>query len=454
MNIIIAILIFSLIIVIHELGHFLLAKKNGIFVTEFSVGMGPRLITLVKTENGYRPRLFLSQQEFENTAEWKDFTKYSWKLLPIGGSCIMLGEDELVEDERAFNKKGVWARISVVFAGPFFNFILAFFLAMFIIGVVGYDPAIITSVTKDSPAATAGIQNGDIITEFNGENIDIGRDVLTYLEFHPLSNNVVELTYERDGVEHQVALTPVMVKTYMLGFSYSSNSPTAIIDDIYEDMPLAKAGLKVGDVIVKVNDTEIKDGKALSQYFQENPLTEEPITITYSRDSKEAVVKVTPTLSREGYSIGIGVNNARVKTNVLGVIKYSAVEVKYWIKTTIQSLGQMIRGKVSKDDIAGPVRIVSYIGDTYQSSKSEGILSVLLSLSYISILLSANLGVMNLLPIPALDGGRLVFLFLEVFRGKPVDQAKEGLVHMIGLIALMILMVFVMFNDISSLFNL
>lgn len=103
--------------------------------------------------------------------------------------------------------------------------------------------------------------------------------------------------------------------------------------------------------------------------------------------------------------------------------------------------------------LPGPVGIVSYIGDTYQASKSEGILSVFLSLSYISILLSANLGVMNPLPIPALDGGRLVFLILELFRGKPVDQNKEGLVHMIGLVALMILMVFVMFNDISRLFN-
>ncbi len=453
MNIIIAILIFSLIIVIHELGHFLLAVKNGIFVTEFSIGMGPRIITLVKTEKGYRPRFFLSQHDFETTPEWKDTTKYSWKILPIGGSCIMMGEDEIVEDERAFNKKGVWARISVVFAGPLFNFVLAFVLAMFITGIVGYDPAAVTSVVKDSPADVAGIQAGDVITELNGNNIDIGRDVVTYLQFNPLSDEEVNLTYDRDGQKNKVSLAPLMIKTYMLGFGYQADGAAAAITDIYEDMPLVKAGLQSGDIIIKINDNPIEDGKALSQYFQENPLSAETLTLTYSRGGEESTVQVTPVLYSQNYSIGVSVNSARVKTDVLGVVKYSAVEVKYWIKTTVQSLGQIIRGRVSTDDIAGPVGIVSFIGDAYQESKSDGALSVFLSLAYISILLSANLGVMNLLPIPALDGGRLIFLILEVFRGKPVDQAKEGLVHMIGLVALMILMVFVMFNDLSRLFH-
>ncbi len=453
MNIIIAILIFSLIIVIHELGHFLLAKKNGIFVTEFSIGMGPRIISLVKTEKGYRPRFILSQHEFDTTPEWKDTTKYSWKLLPIGGSCIMMGEDEIVEDNRAFSKKGVWARISVVIAGPFFNFLLAFVLAMFIIGVVGYDPASITSVAKDSPAAKAGIQVGDVITKINGNNIDIGRDALTYLQFNPLSDETVNLTYQRNGEKNNVTLKPLMVKTYMLGFGYQPDEAAASINSVYEDMPLAKAGLQNGDIIAKINNTTIKNGIELNQYFQDNPLSDQPLTITYSRAGTEKTVEITPVLYSENYSIGLSVNSGRVKTDAFGVVKYSAVEVKYWIKTTIESLGQIIRGKVSKDDIAGPVGIVSYIGDTYQASKSEGVLSVFLSLAYISILLSANLGVMNLLPIPALDGGRLVFLILELFRGKPVDQTKEGLVHMIGLVALMILMVFVMFNDISRLFH-
>lgn len=453
MNIIIAILIFSIIIVIHELGHFLLAKKNGIFVTEFSIGMGPRIITFVKTEKGYRPRFFLSQHDFDTTPEWKDTTKYSWKLLPIGGSCIMMGEDELVEDARAFSKKGVWARISVVLAGPIFNFVLAFLLAMFIIGIAGYDPATIVNVAKDSPADLAGIKVGDVITDFDGKHIDIGREADTYLQMNPLTKADVSVTYLRDGKKNKVELTPVLEKVYMLGFRYQGEATPATVSELYEDMPMVKAGIQVGDVIVKIDGTPIAGDKELSQYFQANPISDKPVAITYSRNGVENTIDITPALVSETYSIGTTINLAREKTNVLGVLKYSAVEVKYMIVTTIESLGQLIGGKVSKDEIAGPVGIVNIIGDTYKASKSEGFLTIFLNLAYISILLSANLGVMNLLPIPALDGGRLVFLLLEVFRGKPVDQSKEGLVHMIGLVALMILMVFVMFNDISRLFQ-
>lgn len=452
MNIVIAVLIFSVIIVIHELGHFLLAKKNGIFVTEFSVGMGPRLISLVKTEEGYRPRFLLSQHEFDSTPVWKDTTKYSIKLLPIGGSCIMMGEDELVEDDRAFNKKGVWARISVVLAGPVFNFILAFILAMVIIAVTGYDPAKVTQVVSGTPASEAGILPGDILTELNGRNIDIAREALTYLQMYPLSGQKVSLTFERDGKEFKAALNPQLVKKYLLGFNYPVEGGEAVILEIAKDMPFEKAGLKVGDIIVNINGQDIANRDALAAYLQENPLTDEAVTLTYSREGAENTVKLTPALYSEGYSMGFGMNGAQEKTGLLGVIKYSAVEVKYWIVTTVESLGLLVRGRVSADDMAGPVGIVSMIGDTYQASKSAGILSVFLNMAAISILLSANLGVMNLLPIPALDGGRLVFLLLEVFRGKPIDQAKEGLVHMIGLIALMILMVFVMFNDLSRIF--
>jgi regulator of sigma E protease len=452
MNIIIAILIFSVIIVIHELGHFLLAKKNGIFVTEFSVGMGPRLISLVKTEEGYRPRFLLSQHEFENNPVWKDTTKYSIKLLPIGGSCMMMGEDELVEDDRAFNKKGVWARISVVFAGPLFNFILAFLLAMIIVAVTGYDPAKVTQVVSESPAAEAGIQSGDILTELNGRNINIAREALTYLQMYPLTSGEVSLTFERDGKEYQTTLVPQLYKKYLLGFNYPTDGAEAVILEVAEDMPLEKAGLKVGDIIVNINGHDITNRDALAAYFQENPLTDEEVTITYSREGAEDTVNVTPALYSEGYSMGFGINGAQEKTDFFGVIKYSAVEVKYWIVTTIESIGLLVGGKVSADDMAGPVGIVSMIGDTYQASKSAGFLNVFINMAAISILLSANLGVMNLLPIPALDGGRLVFLLLEVFRGKPIDQAKEGMVHMIGLIALMLLMVFVMFNDLSRIF--
>ena len=343
MDIVIALLIFSLIVIIHELGHFLLAKKNGIGVIEFSLGMGPRLLSFVKGE-----------------------TRYSVKILPVGGSCMMVGEDGESDDEKAFGNKSVWARISVVAAGPAFNFILAFVLSLIIVGNIGYDAPVIGGIMEGYPAETAGLQAGDVIVRMNGEKINLYREVSLYVQLH--QGETVKMVYERDG--------------------------------------------------------------------------------------KTETVTIEPKRSESGaFLMGISSSGARTKGNALDTIRYSGYEVSYWIKTTVKSLGMMLQGQVKADDVSGPVGIVNIIGDTYEESKQDGILYVILNMLNISILLSANLGVMNLLPIPALDGGRLVFLVIEAVRGKPVDPKKEGLVHFIGFIALMALMVFVLFNDIKNIFG-
>lgn len=432
MKILIAIIVFSLIIIIHELGHFILAKKNGVYVTEFSVGMGPRIVSVMKGE-----------------------TRYSIKLLPFGGSCMMLGEDEdVADDDRAFGKKGVWARISIIAAGPIFNFLLAFVVSLFVVGMVGYDPATVISVEANSPAAEAGLQEGDVITKIDGHTVDISRDIDMYLQFHSLNGGTLDLTYKRDGEKYSTTITPALKDTYMLGFSYTPGNEPASVATLYEDYPLYEAGMQVGDIITAVNGTEISNGNELSAYFNANPLTDTEVTVTYERDGASYEATAVPQFVSTGYSLGATINGSYEKTGFWGVIKYSAVEVKFWIKTTIQSLGQIFKGKVTKDDIAGPVGLVNVIGTAYENSSKYGIKSVLVTISSWIILISANLGVMNLLPIPALDGGRLVFMFLEVIRGgKQIAKEKEGMIHMIGLVALMILMVFVMFNDITNLFK-
>ena len=159
-------------------------------------------------------------------------------------------------------------------------------------------------------------------------------------------------------------------------------------------------------------------------------------------------MKLEPKQAENGmYYMGLRGSGVRMSGNILKTIGSSAYEVKYWISTTIKSLGMLISGSVGAEDISGPVGIVNAIGDTYESSREDGVFYVWLNMLYISILLTANLGVMNLLPLPALDGGRLVFLILEAVRGKGIDPEKEGMVHFVGLMVLMALMVFVMFND-------
>lgn len=433
MNIVITILIFGLIVAFHEFGHFIIAKANDITVSEFSIGMGPRLAS------------------FERKG-----TRYSLKLFPIGGSCAM-GEDEVAgeNDKHAFNNKNVWQRISVIFAGPFFNFVMAFILAMVIIGIIGYDPAYVTSVNASQPVYETGLQTMDIITAVNGKKISIGRDVAAYFEFNSIDGSEITLDILRDGESKEIKFIPEYVKNYMLGFSYPGydDSCEAEIIDIYDDYPLKNAGLEIGDIIVKVNDTPIETAKDFTMYVSAYPLSEEEIILTYKRENVEYTVNVTPLFVSEGYTLGFTYNTSyREKTNVLGVVKYSFIEVKYWIVTTIKSLGKLITGQLSADSLGGPVRIVSEISKVVEESKTDGTLYVILNLLNWSVLLSANLGVMNLLPIPALDGGRLMFLFLEVVRGKPIDKEKEGMVHLIGIVLLMILVVLVFLNDIKNVF--
>lgn len=341
LSIIIAIIIFGLLVLFHELGHFLLAKKNGIKVDEFSIGMGPKIWHIKKGE-----------------------TDYCIKLLPLGGSCMMAGEDEESTDENAFNKKSVWARISVVLAGPVFNFILAFFLAVFISSVAGIDSPVLTGISENSGAEAAQLQAGDKIIKLNNTKIHIFSEISLFLQTHP-SGKSVNVTYERDGETNTVEVTPTKTESggYLFGFS-----------------------------------------------------------------------------------------GGRQKGNLLEIIKSSYYTVIYYIKAVIQSLVMLVTGQVNMNQLSGPVGIVKMIGDTYEQAQKVNMMSVVLSLANFSSLLSANLGIMNLLPIPALDGGRLVFLFFEAIFRRKLSSEKEGMVHFVGFCVLMALMVFLFANDIRTIF--
>ena len=426
LNILIAIIIFSVIVVFHELGHFLLAKKNGIEVTEFSLGMGPRLLSTVKGN-----------------------TRYSLKLFPIGGSCMMVGEDGEEDGPGSFGHASVWGRISVVAAGPIFNFILAFVFALVITSVMGYDPPKVISVEENSPAEEAGLQVGDIITSFQGKHISIGRDISLYESLYGMQQDQIKMTVKRDGKKIDLNFKAASEKKYMLGFSYVPDGEPEITE-VFVDGAMMKAGVIAGDVITAVDGTKVSTGEELQAYLEEHPLGENTVTITVSRDGNEKEFTVQPTV-RTQVSTGFVYNLYREKTNFFGVLKYSAVEVRYWISSTIDSLGLLIKGTFRVNDLSGPVGIVDAIGSSVEEAKSEGAVVMWMQMFYWAILLSANLGVMNLLPLPALDGGRLVFLLIEAVTKKKVNPNIEGMIHFVGFVLLMALMVFVFMNDLKRL---
>ena len=343
MGIIIAIILFSFIIIFHELGHFLLAKANGIRVDEFSLGLGP---TLIGKEIGG--------------------TKFCIKLLPFGGACMM-GEDDADDmSEGSFNSKSVWARISVIAAGPVFNLILAWIMSVIIILFVGYQPTTISGVSDGYSAQEQGMQAGDEIREINGRRVYIWNDISLYTLTHP-GETTLEVVYERDGEEY-----------------------TAVLEARQLD-----------------GDTSPK--------------------------------------------LGV-ISSGSVKPGILGTLEYGVYTVRYWVTYAIDSLRMLVTGQVGVRDMSGPVGIVSAVDGIYQAAAPQGMLMVALNLMNFGVLISANLGVMNLLPIPALDGGRLVFLIVEAIRRKRIPPEKERMVHFAGFALLMVLMMVVMYNDILRLF--
>ena len=224
-----------------------------------------------------------------------------------------------------------------------------------------------------------------------------------------------------------------------------------VISGFVSGLPAESSGLMAGDEIKEINGKKVDFYRNVSTYLFLNQGKD--IVLTVKRNgNEEKTVNISPVYSEENsqYMIGIRSSGYQKLTNPLEIIKYSVLEVKFTISMTVESLAHLIKGKVDVGEVSGPVGIVSMIGDTVNESKPYGIFVVLLSLSQMVLLLSANLGVMNLLPLPALDGGRLIFLFLEAIFRRPLNRKIEGYIHLAGFAFLMLLMVFVMFNDIRK----
>ena len=341
LSILIAAVFFCLIIIIHELGHFTVAKLCGIRVDEFAVGMGP---VIFKKQKGD--------------------TLYTIRLLPIGGFCAM-GEDEERCTPDSFRQKPVWARMATIAAGAVMNLVLGFILSLILLLVEG--GAVSTQIVwfaEDAASSRYGLQLGDKITEINGVHIFSVKDI-TY-QLGNDEDGVVDFIVKRDG--KNVAVNRVK-------FAVEADKETG-------------------------KNTLIYDFKVLKE-------------------------KVTPA----------------------NIIPYGFKNAVYYGRIVLMSLRDIIVGKYGLNDLQGPVGIVTVIGDVTEKSGFD--FSFILD---IATLVTINIGIFNLLPIPALDGGRLVFLLIEAVRRKALKAETEGMIHFVGFAALMLLMVFVTFNDVKNIF--
>ena len=356
-------------------------------------------------------------------------------------------------DDGSFLSASLGRRAAIVIAGPLFNFLLAFVAAVVIIASVGYDPALVLEVREDSAAYEAGLRPNDTITSFMGHRVMISRDISAELTFHELpETEPLTMTVKRDGQKIDIAYVPDPVTAYRFGITYQPGAGQAVLLSVSEGSPFDKAGLKENDIITALNGTEVASADEMSAYLTEHPLDGSPVTVTYERDGQSHEITAAP-VEVTYRDMGFDYNVGREKTGPVGVLSYSLYEVEYWIKTTVRSLGLFFTGGATVKDLSGPVGIVDIVGETYEESKPEGAFITWLSLLNIMLFLSANLGVMNLLPIPAVDGGRLLFIIIEAIRGKPMDTRIENAVQMVAVALLLALMVFVMYNDISRLIH-
>jgi len=343
-TIIFAIFIFSLIVFVHELGHFLTARMFGVTVHEFAIGMGPAIFT--KTKNNI---------------------KYSIRAIPVGGFCAMEGEDSKSDDDGALSNKPWYQKFIILAAGAFMNVVLGFIICVILLSV------------------TSGIAKG-------------------------ISVPVVKSTIEGSDAA---------------GF------------------------IKPGDKIIKINNTRINILRDLDFFMQQNG--NNPVNVTVKRGSEVLSKEIKPyeteyTDGTKAYIIGF--TTSFVKATPLSVLHEAFFQTIWMGKIVFVSLGMLLNGEASVNDMSGPVGVISAMNESAQAG--GGIIGFL-NLLFLGSFISVNIGIMNLLPIPALDGGRIFFTLIEAVRRKPIPPEKEGIVHFIGLILLIGLMIFATWNDIIRL---
>lgn len=439
----------SILVAVHEFGHFWVAKRLGVKVLRFSIGFGK---PLWRKKSG------------------PDQTEYVIAALPLGGYVKMLdereGEVDASEKHRAFNQQHVSKRIAIVAAGPVFNFIFAAlaYWMMLSIGVTGLKP-VIGHLAEDSVMARAGFQVDDEIISINGRPTPIWDLAIQELVVSSLNRETVEIVVKKKNEQSfkQVIDFQTLGKyeepaeaLQALGLEYWRPDVEAVVGKVLPASPAATAGLKSDDKIVAVDGIDVDNWFELVKYVSARP--NQKIRFTIIRNSQQQQLTITPKqIERDGKKVGqIGIGPANMPTIpdemkreyqypvLSGFVQASE---KVWRNSvlTLKMIGKLITGQVSLKNLSGPINIAVYAG----YSASAGMARFLDFLAIVSI----SLGVINLLPIPVLDGGHLLYYGIEIIKGRPVSENFEMLGQRIGIIIIIMMMTLAIGNDLSRLFG-
>ncbi len=426
MYLILAILAFNIIVIVHELGHFITARKMGIKVLEFSLFIGPKIFS------------------FE-----KGGTTYSLRLFPVMAYVKMLGEEEESDSEQAFNNKPKYARALTAIGGPFANLLLAAVLLTAYFSIQGYYTMEIGQVVENSPAALAGIQKGDKILSYDGKRTYILEDVIQFLYVSKGEPAIVEI--ERDGGTFKKELKPVRHPEAMepkIGVSLSPEmADSNVIKELSPGMPAEQMGLQAGDRIVEINGAPVDSGDRLVELVKANGVIE--LEIKAIRDGAEVSVTLKPVEVKTEESYDIGLKFIPARGNIIESFGQAASFTYSIVRSVFYSPGWLFTGKAKVSDMMGPIGMVSTITTTVRQAPDVG--QMLVYLMYITGLLSVAIGATNLIPFPMLDGGRLLLIAVEAVRGKPLSQEKESYISIVGFVLIILLGIYIAYNDILKL---
>ncbi len=448
-NLFFFIIAITVLIAFHEFGHFWVAQKLGVKVLRFSIGFGKPLFS----------RRF-----------GKDNIEFVLAAIPLGGYVKMLDERESsvaeTEIHRAFNRQNVFKRFAIVFAGPAFNFIFAVFAywLMFVVSVTDLKP-VIGEILADSPAQKAGLKKGFEIVSVDGEEtpvitIAISSMLPALLEQSSITvkaknTNGIISEYRLDfrGIDPDAALTNYYIAVGI--FPWRPVGPPKVVR-LLKNKPAIKAGFAIGDIILKVDGVNVENSNKLIQYVSSR--AGKQLKFSVKRDSKQIEIVVIPASENvDGKLVGrIGLGpsdtgvypeDMKVKYQYPPLRAVTEAVKKVWINTKLMlsTFGKMISGSVSINKISGPITIAKYAGITASAGFSTFI-------SFLAVV-SISLGLINLFPIPILDGGHLFYYLIEIVKGSPVSENFELIGQKIGILVLAMLMSVAIYNDILGIFR-
>jgi regulator of sigma E protease len=436
------VLVIGVLILIHELGHFLVARWTGVGVERFSIGFGPVLLRWRGKE-----------------------TEYCLSAIPMGGYVKMLGEESPLEGaaslpydpKKAFALKPLWVRFLIVFAGPAMNFVLAAFIVAIVLMTMGRPvwPPAVGRVVERSPAASAGLRSGDVITAINGKRIAYWEDVdraVAASNGHPL-----EVAVKRGDTVQTIAVTPqqTTVQDPILRESKTmwdiGAGPQSVpqISSVSPGSPAEAGGLRPGDVVISVAGRRVHTAEDLVHTIRSRP--RQPLPVEIERDGRRLTLTVTPNAEEEKTSGGgttqVGRIQAGIGSKAVSFVAYDPARALWhgvtWTKemttVTLKGFWKLVVGTIDRSNIGGPIQIASMAGQ--QAREGLG------PLAMFTAIISVNLAVLNLLPVPMLDGGHLFFFVVEAVRGRPLSLRKREAAQQLGFVLLMLLMVYALYND-------